>query len=291
MTVNKRFLSNVYEGKNGWWRYFLVIGSVVIFWGTFAYLMVVGANDWLTSLSINRLVSRMVSGALPFLFVIIWLAAMVKLLHGRPFRSLINAESGIHYGRIGQGFCLWILLMAGWTGLDMWLSPQHYHWAFDPSRWFWLLPLSALLVPIKTSAEELLFRGYVMQGLRLMTKRPLLLLLMNGFVFALPHLNNPEMLRGSFMLGAFHYFVWGVIFAAITLMDNGLELTLGVHTAHNMFSYLMVGTLDSVVATPTLWIQQVPVAPLASIFVLLINGAIFYGVFFSRLPRQAPLPS
>jgi len=291
--VRQRFLANVYKGKNSWWRYGFVIGSVVIFWAVFAYFMVAGAKDLLADFALDDLATDMVSGALPFLFVIVWLAALVKVLHRRSFVSLINADSGIHYKRMAQGFGLWILLMTAGAGLDMWVSPENYRWAFDPDRWFWLLPLSMLLVPIKTSAEELLFRGYVMQGLRLMTRRPLLLLLINGFVFTLPHLNNPEMLRGSFLSGAVHYFVWGVLFAAMTLLDNGLELSLGVHAANNIFSYLMVGTPDSVVVTPTLWVHSASADPLWSVLRLVVGSVIFYAIFFSRVPRRASrtLPS
>ncbi|MEL6775806.1 MAG: CPBP family intramembrane glutamic endopeptidase [Cyanobacteria bacterium J06597_16] len=284
--MSKRFLSNVYEGHNGWWRYCFVISSVIVFWGVFAYVLTARSENFLSRLSVHTLVSEMVSGALPFLVVIIWLAIAIKGLHRRSFRSLINAEAGIHYRRMGQGFVVWTMLMATWTGIDICCSPHRYQWAFDPSSWFWLLPLSVALVPIKTSAEELLFRGYLMQGVRLFTKRPLFLLLISGIVFALPHFNNPEMSRGSFLIGALNYFFWGVIFAAMTLKDNGLELSLGVHAANNLFSYLMVATPDSVVVTPALWTYNAPIDPIMSLVGLLVSGAIFYAIFFSRLRRR-----
>lgn len=284
--MSQGFSSSAYKGRNSWWRYALVLSSVTFYWFVGAYFMVIGARNLLRSCALDELVCEMISGAMPFLFVSLWLVLMVEVLHRRPFRSLITAGAVINFKRIGQGFVFWLSLMALWTGLDMFLWPHHYQWSFDPRRWFLLLLLSLAVVPLKVATEELLFRGYVMQGLRLATRRSWLLMLMSGAIFALPHFNNPEMQRGAFIEGALYYFFWGVVFAAIALKDNGLELAIGVHTAHNLFSYLMVTTPDSVTATPALWVHQATVSPLLCAIGLLVNGGLFYYVFFAGAPAK-----
>ncbi len=284
--MGKRFINNVYEGKNAGWHYLLVLGGVVIYWLFFAYLTEVVAQSMLLKLAFPKLAAQLISGALPFAVVIGWLAIALDKLHNRPLRSLINAEPTLNYKRIAQGFWVWATLAAIWTGLDLWTHPDDYAWTFEPQRWILLFLLSVFLVPVQTSAEELLYRGYMMQGLRLITKNSLVLTGVTGLAFAIPHFGNPEMMRTAFIWGALDYFAWGVIFAAITLKDNGLELSLGVHAANNLFCYLIVGSHDSVVTAPALWVYQVPMLGAhASWLYLLMDGAIFYAIFFGGISR------
>lgn len=81
--------------------------------------------------------------------------------------------------------------------------------------WEALLGTAAVAVTLmwlQTTAEEWLFRGYVVQWLSLSTGRPLVLAAVSGALFALPHLANPEVLTLSglaLLLGPVPYFVFG----------------------------------------------------------------------------------
>ncbi|MFK8185171.1 MAG: lysostaphin resistance A-like protein [Phormidesmis sp.] len=283
--MSKRFLDNVYDGENTVWHYIIVIGVVVLYWLLFAYLSMVVTQSLLESMGFHALIARMVSEAVPFAAVIGWLMLMLPELHERSWQSLINAESTINYRRVAQGFAVWGLQISIFAGLAIADNPSHYSFNFDWQEWSLLLILSVCLVPIQTSAEELLFRGYLMQGLRLLTKHPLWLMSLTGLAFAIPHFGNPEMARGDFIWGALDYFTWGVIFAMVTLKDNGLELALGMHAANNLFVYLFVTTPDSAVSSPALFVYEQPIDPSFGFLGLLIEGAIFYAVFFGGIPR------
>lgn len=283
--ANRRFLNNVFKGENASRYYTLVLGGVVIYWLLFSYITMVVTQGILAALGFHELIVRMVGEAMPFAVVMGWLLLTLSRWHGRTWRSLINAERTINYRRVAQGFCVWGLQLAIGSGLDIAANPEDYRLQFQPGAWLLLLVLSLCLVPIQTSAEELLYRGYLMQALRLLTKRPFWLIAITSLAFAIPHFGNPEMARGAFIWGALNYFAWGVVVAVITLKDNGLELALGLHAANNLFGYLFITTPDSVVQSPAIWIYEQTYDPMLGFFGLLIAGAIFYAIFFGGIPR------
>jgi membrane protease YdiL (CAAX protease family) len=77
------------------------------------------------------------------------------------------------------------------------LAALRVHVLLEPKRFCFSCPSSWLLTSIQASAEELLFRGYLLQGTGLVTRRTVLLTVVNGVLFAVLHLSNPEVGRGS----------------------------------------------------------------------------------------------
>jgi len=78
-----------------------------------------------------------------------------------------------------------------------------------------------------------------MQGIGLATQTRWLPLVISSILFGLFHLSNPEVdeLGLVFMV---YYIGMGLFLGIITLMDNGLELALGFHTANNIVVALLV---------------------------------------------------
>lgn len=281
-----QFLCNARIGESKGWQYGFVLVGVVVYWLHFSYFTMAMTQWLLSAVGVHEMIARMVGEASPFAVIIIWLLWANSRLHKRHWRSLINADSAVSYRRVAQGFLVWGLLLSVWTSMDFIANPSHYRFDFDLMSWSLLFVLSICLVPIQTSAEELLYRGYMMQGLRLLTRRSFAIVAISSLAFAIPHFSNPEMARGDFIWGALSYFAWGVIFAVITIKDNGLELALGVHAANNLFSYLFVTTPDSVVYSPAVWIYEAHIDPRLSLLGLLADGAIFYVVFFGGISRS-----
>ena len=84
------------------------------------------------------------------------------------------------------------------------------------------------MVPLQTSAEELFFRGYLMQGLGRIFPMRLLPFVITSTLFGLLHFTNPEVDKlGDIIL--ITYLSTGFFLGAITLIDEGLELALGFH--------------------------------------------------------------
>lgn len=95
------------------------------------------------------------------------------------------------------------------------------------------------MIPIQTSVEELIFRGYLMQGFGLLAKNRWFPLLMTSLIFGLLHLGNPEVAKMGYITMVY-YISTGLFLGILVLMDDGLELSLGFHAANNLFTALLV---------------------------------------------------
>ena len=85
-------------------------------------------------------------------------------------------------------------------------------------------------------AEELMFRGWLMRQISALTRRPSLLLLLTGVVFAALHFDFDAT---SFITRA----TMGAGLAYMTLRLGGVELAVGVHAANNIMIVLFIEQL------------------------------------------------
>ena len=261
-----KFLDAALQGRNDLWRYLLGIGVIlfaVFFIGGLPLVAVVvymlsdgnPATDFNTTtgalVGLDPLVS-FVLNLLPFVAAFVAIAAVVVVIHRRPFRSLVNPFQSVRWRRIGQGFAAWLAIAAVTTGIEAAIYPGRYALTLDLPR---LLPFALaalLLLPIQSASEELFFRGYALQGLGLLSRQPLALAVLSGLLFAIPHTANPEVAVDFWVVIAF-YFVFGAAMTLITLVDNGLELAVGVHTANNIFTALFANFKGSALETPAMF--------------------------------------
>ena len=102
-----------------------------------------------------------------------------------------------------------------------------------------MLAIVIVFIPIQTSAEEYLFRGYLMQGIGVVSGNRWLPLLFTSVAFGLMHYANPEIDKLGNMVYVF-YIGSGLFAGIMTLMDEGMELALGWHAANNTFAALLV---------------------------------------------------
>ena len=135
------------------------------------------------------------------------------------------------------------------------MSPQDYEWNFKPIPFLVLLLISIVLIPIQTTVEELIFRGYLIQGFGLLFKNRWLPLLVTSVLFGLLHIWNPEIEKLGINL-LWYYIGTGIFLGIITLMDEGVELALGFHAANNLVTALMVTASWTAFQTESLLIDN-----------------------------------
>jgi uncharacterized protein len=303
MAMGQSFLDAAKQGKTSGWLYLWGTMVMVIFlaWGfvpvaIFAVIYItlaqVGNATGDPEEQLDRFLDGPTLGAylanhVPYLFWLFGLVLVMVLLHQRSVLSLVSSDRKIRFHRLIQGFGVWLLLLALQDGIGVLIQPQSYRFSFNLSQGFITLITFVLFIlvftPLQTTVEELFFRGYLLQGLGRLTYHPLVLSLLGGMLFALPHLANPEMERGPVWMGL-QYGAIGVFWVLITLRDNRLELALGGHAANNLYIALVCNTPDSALQTPSLFLQVVPFAPQISLLMLLIMMGIAYGSFFSWRP-------
>jgi uncharacterized protein len=282
-------------GLVSWRRHVAAILTIVFFWfglgtaATVAVATLTGTYDPAAprdgfSLSGYLLIN------VPFPFLLAGLAVAVRFIHRRPLRSLITPLARVDLRRVLQGFGLLLALAAASSGGWALLGPNRYQLVFHPQQWLLVLPLILVVTTLQASTEELLMRGYLLQAVGLLTRRTWLLAGIEGLLFAVPHLTNPEVGLGPVLMFAF-YFSFGAFVTLVTLRDNRLELALGMHAANNLFAALIVTHPNSTIPTEAIW-QGGSLHPLYNLMTFLIGAAIFYQLLVrrpeQRLRRHSP---
>jgi membrane protease YdiL (CAAX protease family) len=292
------YLDLAYSGKNAWWRYFLAVLLILFMWQVLGALP--AAALYIRNFAQNGLQAGSGRIALPgnttgfdaimlasvLFFCGIYLA--ICLIHRRALQTLLSPARSIAWGRLFQGFGLWFVLAALMSGIEAVLYPGRYVWTLDLQRFLPFVPLALILVPIQTSAEELFFRGYILQGLGLRMRSIWVLSAISGLLFGLPHLLNPEA-SVNYPLLFLYYFAFGFALAYLTLRDGRLELALGAHAANNLFSVIFANYTITVLPSPSLFTITVLDA-LYSVPAALIGMAVFVWMFTKPLRRKEAEP-
>ena len=279
-TAAATFFALTDTGRNGWWRYILGVIFVLVFWllgGTFVYVMALRLplDDVRKFLAINA----------SFMMLLLGVLIVQVLLHRRPWRTLFTTRQTISLQRIFQGAAVCVVLMLIGVGLECAIYPGGYVWNFEAERWIKFFVLALLLTPLQCAAEELFFRGYLLQAMGRIFRSPVISATLSSILFTLPHLGNPEVAAHGFLMMVPFYFTMGLFFALVALRDGGLELSIGAHAANNFFSIVFFGYKDSPLPTAAMFMAEDfdPVFSLVS-----ISGAalIFYAWFFYRAQRH-----
>jgi membrane protease YdiL (CAAX protease family) len=187
----------------------------------------------------------------PLAFFLVMLLLWVKFFHKQSIRSLTTARPKVDWGRIFFSFGLWSFITIGLTAVAYIAQPADFVFNFKPIPFAILFALAIVLIPMQTSFEEYLFRGYLMQGLGIATRSRLFPLLFTSIMFGLMHIANPEIGKMGFIL-LIHYIGTGFLLGIMTLMDDGMELSLGFHAANNLVGCLLVTQDWSALQTPSI---------------------------------------
>ena len=177
---------------------------------------------------------------LPFTGGLIFLLFIaVKFLHKQSITNLTTSRSKIDWSRVAFAFILWGAISITMTMVDIYLSPDDYVFNFEINRFLILAVIAICLVPLQTSFEEYMFRGYLMQGIGNIFRNKWVPLIVTSVAFGLLHIANPEVDKlGNIIM--IYYIGTGFFLGILTLMDEGMELALGFHAANNLFTALLV---------------------------------------------------
>ena len=192
---------------------------------------------------------------LPFAVVLPFVYLVVTRLHNQSILSLITARNRVDYKKIFFSFMLWGSVSTLMVFFDYWISPEDFTWNFKPLTFLTLFLISIVMIPLQTTLEEIIFRGYLLQGFGLLFKNRWMPLLTSSTLFGLLHIWNPEIDKLGIHL-IWYYIGTGLFLGLITLMDEGLELALGFHAANNLVTALLVSASWTAFQTESLLIDN-----------------------------------
>ena len=270
------FFSVTDVGRNGWWRY--ILGALLV------KTVVLVAGIVISALMAHQFagdVSVFVASNLDFMLLILGTWMLHVFWHRRPWRTLITTRHAISWRRIFQGAAVWGVIMLCSVGIQGALFPERYVWTFDAQRWLLFFMLALLLTPIQCAAEEVFFRGYLLQAFGRISRHPVVAASLSSVMFTLPHLVNPEVTANGMWIMVVTYFTMGLFFALVALRDARLELSIGAHTANNFFLIVFFGYKDSPLPTSAMFTIQA-YDPVISLVSVLVGALVFYALFFRR---------
>lgn len=157
------------------------------------------------------------------------------------------------------------------------INPSDYTLQFDLNQFVILVFVSMIFITLQASFEEVIFRGYFQQGLAVLFKNAWVPLILTSLLFGLMHLSNPEVKEYGVAIMLPQYVLLGLVFAVCVIMDEGLEIAIGVHIINNVLSALVVTHESSVLQTVAIFKAET-VNPEYSLYELLIFSAIFLGI-------------
>ncbi|RKF03131.1 hypothetical protein C8N26_2121 [Tenacibaculum lutimaris] len=254
------FIQQVYKGENSWWRWLLTILIVMSpFLLNFAiYFLLPEVYKGLMEDTANFQGNKnifLIENLIPFAVLLVLLIVFVKFVHLRSFTSVVTSRKKVDWNRFFYGFVTWFLMTVFFLFIGYLLAPEEFVWNFKPVPFFLLLTICIILIPIQTSLEELLFRGYLMQGIGILTKTRWVPLIVTSTLFGLMHILNPEVSKLGYGIMGF-YIGTGFLFGIITLLDEGAELALGIHAANNIAAAVLVASNWAVFQTDALFIDH-----------------------------------
>jgi len=176
---------------------------------------------------------------------------VLRKWHQRSFLSVLTSRKHFDFSRFFYAFGLYGTFLVGMTFLQYHLEPSLFVFNFDPVAFGVLLVLAVLFIPLQAAVEELVFRGYLMQGFYTLSKKPLFALVMTSLIFGCLHLTNPEFSRYGLVLLT-TYVGTGFFLGLLSLCDQGTELAVGFHTVNNFIGCVLVSSDWSALPTPAL---------------------------------------
>jgi membrane protease YdiL (CAAX protease family) len=218
---------------------------------------------------------------IPFIVALITVILLLKPLHRRNVKEVINGTNAVRWSHFVFSFIVWALLLGVLLVVDYTMNPSNFTMQFDMNRFVILVLVALMLIPFQTTYEEVLFRGYLAHGIAAWTRNRWLVILLPSLIFGFMHFFNPEVKEYGVWLTIPQYVLFGVIFGIITVLDDGIETAMGAHAANNIFMSIFVTSKASVLQTSALFEQQ-RVDPLKDLIVLAVCGIIFIAILSFR---------
>jgi uncharacterized protein len=282
--MEQTYLNVARQGKNRLKDYIagtILIFSVTMMIGFFAIFVMATLTPYPASISIfqkggaelfiyGNNFRYLIINALCNAGVVLGIFIAFQRVHKRKFLTLISPNESISWYRAIEGFIigfgLWIITFP----IRYFIDPTRYMLTFNPSEWIPIALFSLAILPIISFSISLLL-AYLLQGLGLFIRKPIILLIIFAVIPCL-WMRSIESLIIWVLSPTF--IVW------VVLKDNRLELATGLMAAKQLISMIFISSPSSAVKLPTIIKILDTNTPLISIASLLLTNILFYYICF-----------
>ena len=297
-----KHLESSFNGKNSFWRYFIMLIAVLAVSNTigaiplFIILRIRAAenpdvaaelsanpND-LSPLGLDPYFGLAVM-LIPFIAGLAAFIIFVKPLNNRSLMNVINGTGSFRWKNLFISSAVWTILSAVYLFAYLKADPSNFTPNNTTISLIILVVISLTMIPFQAAFEEIIFRGYLMQGFAVLLRNRWLPLIITSVLFALMHGLNPEVKEFGFWNMMPYYTIFGLIFGIMTLLDDGIETAIGAHTANNVFLCIMVTNEFSALQTPALyemhqiniWIEFVSMVIIGVLIIIILKKILGWG--------------
>lgn len=280
------FIEQASTGKNSWYLYLLTLLIVFVVMQIAgiplaAYLLVTNPETLQdgglevftdTNLGLALTLLTFVAGFFALFFC-------VRHLHRKNYLDIVTTRPKFNWQRFFFGAGVWAVLSLITILLSICTSENNeIVFQFDAADFVGLVLVSLILLPFQTAFEEIIFRGYLMQGFALLLKSKWVSFVLVALLFGLMHGANPEVRNFGAEVALPQYITMGLLLGFIALKDEGLELAIGLHAANNIIAAVTFTSDASALQTHALFKDLNPSASHLDTLILLIAGIIFIAV-------------
>jgi len=246
----ERYVDQARNGRTAVWRILLGVLLIGLVWAIFSIVAFVAPaivttlvrGESVSALSLEAFASDPYGIALMLASFIgiwpgVWLA--LRLLHRRPFNTVLGAGGRLAWGDFGRALVATLIVSLLSEIAVLPIDASIERGTISLGGWLlWLAPLTALLF-VQISAEELAFRGYLMQSLAARFRSPIVWGVLPAAFFTLIHWN----VEASAAMHATMLLTIGAFAALATVLvhaTGNLGAALGVHLGMNFCGILLV---------------------------------------------------
>lgn len=274
------------------WRFVFGLGLIVLIWGlllfpiSLAFLVAYVAITGDDSAAIESASSIETVGPVGTMIILagfagIWAGVYFagRRVLRQPFGAFFAPAPHLRLGAFikGAALGLFYIAMATAPGLIMFDSFQT---GLAPAT---LLPFLApliVLIFIQVTAEELVFRGYLLQQLGAWSQHWLVWAGLPSLAFGLLHF-NPDLPDGSGYYYVVSATLMGLAFCAVVWRSGTLWAAIGLHLTINVFSLTVIG-MEGIMSGTQIWVvgksdlaisMQMDIVTISALLVLILSPA------------------
>lgn len=162
--------------------------------------------------------------------------AVARFVHGRAGKWTFSVQPGMRWRYLLATFLVAVVVLNAmlWASF-LWQGMPQFNSGQSNAGWFVLVVL--LSSPLQALAEEVFFRGYLLQAFCSMAGKVWVGVVASSLIFAFMHgLQNPALFA--------HRLAFGLVSGALVLWTGGLEAGIAAHVVNNLgaFGYAIFTT-------------------------------------------------
>lgn len=272
------FLEKASRGNNRWYLYLATLFLVLLVQqiGSVPFLLYnnwerIKAGDFLFSMETSDntgLALLMVA----FVLTVLVLFFCFRVFHRKRITDVVTGRERFDWKRVLFAAGIWGIVLLLTMGIQLLVADSSsLVFQFEPARFLGLLVVALFFIPFQTGWEEIVFRGYLMQGFARLFRYRWIPLVITSLIFGLLHSSNPEVDAFGFWIMMPQYVLMGLGAGYLAIKDDGIELALGMHICNNLLACLVVTHESSALRTNALFLDTHPTVSGWDILVMAVS--------------------